>query len=348
MSDLSDYASPVMPLLGSPLPAGGAPARHFGFLTLPGFSMIAFTSAVEALRMANYVARRELYRWTVYSADGEPAAASNGIAARPTHRLDPGAAWPDVLIVCGGVRMREAVDAPTRAVLRRAAAHGVTLGGICTGAYALMAAGLLDGYRCATHWEQLAALHGEFPAVRFANELFVVDRDRLTCTGGAAPLDLMLHLMREQFGAELAAAVSAQFVLQQVRDAHHPQPVPVGSRVGFSRTELVEAVRLMEANVEEPLPLPELARLIGMSERNMQRMFRHYLDIAPTQYYVGTRLKRARSMLRGTDLSIARVTALCGFQSACHFSKAYRTLFGHAPSHERRAAPSPTPIPLAA
>ncbi|MGN4076147.1 helix-turn-helix domain-containing protein, partial [Burkholderia gladioli] len=109
------------------------------------------------------------------------------------------------------------------------------------------------------------------------------------------------------------------------------------ARVGFSRGELVEAVRLMEANIEEPLPLADLARLIALSERQMQRMFKHYLSTSPTHYYLSVRLKHAREILRNSDVSIAQVTSLSGFRSACHFSKAYRAQFGHAPSQERRA-----------
>ncbi|MGS1037427.1 GlxA family transcriptional regulator [Burkholderia glumae] len=321
--------------------------RHFGFLTLPSFSMIAFSSAIEALRMANYADRSKFYRWTVYSIDGSAVPASNGVVARPTQRLDFGAPLPDLMIVCGGTRVREAVDAPLIEALHELARRGVPLGGICTGAYALMAGGLLDGYRGTVHWENLSALHAEFPAVALVDELFVIDRDRVTCTGGTAPLDMMIGLIAAERGQPLATRVSEQFVLARIRGASDPQPIPVDSRVGFSRAELVEAVRLMEANLEEPLPLADLARLIGLSERQMQRMFKHYLSTSPTHYYLAVRLKHARELLRNSDLSIARVTPLAGFRSACHFSKAYRAQFGHAPSQERRA-PKPGRRPPAA
>ena len=240
------------------------------------------------------------------------------------------------MIVCGGVRIRDVVNDVTRAALVALAERGVPLGGICTGAYALMASGLLDDYRCTVHWENLSALHTEFPRVHFADELFVVDRDRLTCTGGTAPLDLMLNLVGARLGQPLAAQVSEQFILERIRGATDPQPIPVDARVGFSRAELVEVVRLMEANIEEPLSLEELARLVRLSQRHLQRMFKIYLNVSPTHYYLSLRLKRARDLLRTTDASIARVTMVCGFHSPCHFSKAYRAQFGHAPSHERR------------
>ncbi|CAD6552881.1 GlxA family transcriptional regulator [Paraburkholderia sabiae] len=310
---------------------------HVGFLTLPSFSMIAFTSAVEVLRMANYVSRAQHYRWSIITHDGVPVRASNGLTVKPTRTLEE-SGMPDVLIVCGGTQIRNAVDTNVKTLLADAASQGVPLGGICTGAYALMAAGLLDGYRCSVHWEDLSSLHREYPHVRFADELFVIDRDRLTCTGGTAPLDLMLDLVGSRFGQNLAAQVSEQFILERIRGASDQQPIPVDARVGFSRAELIEVVRLMEANIEEPLSLDELARLVQLSQRHLQRMFKVYLSVSPTHYYLSLRLRRARDLLRTTDASIARVTAVCGFHSPCHFSKAYRAQFGHAPSVERRHA----------
>ena len=299
--------------------------------------MIAFTSAVEVLRMANYVSRAQHYRWSIITHDGVPVRASNGLTVKPTRTLEE-SGMPDVLIVCGGTQIRDAVDTDVKTLLADAASQGVPLGGICTGAYALMAAGLLDGYRCSVHWEDLSALHTEYPHVRFADELFVIDRDRLTCTGGTAPLDLMLDLVSSRFGQNLAAEVSEQFILERIRSASDQQPIPVDARVGFSRAELIEVVRLMEANIEEPLSLEELARLVQLSQRHLQRMFKVYLSVSPTHYYLSLRLRRARDLLRTTDASIARVTAVCGFHSPCHFSKAYRAQFGHAPSVERRHA----------
>ncbi|WP_180736791.1 GlxA family transcriptional regulator [Paraburkholderia sp. PGU19] len=313
-----------------------ASLAHFGFLVLPNFSMIAFSSAIEVLRMANYVGQANHYRWSIFSLDGAPVHASNGIAVRQTSALDS-EHLPDIMIVCGGIRIRDAVDDNVRNTLAALAERGLMLGGICTGAYALMTSGLLDGYRCAVHWENLSALHAEFPDVDFADELFVVDRDRLTCTGGTAPLDLMLNLVGARFGQKMATQVSEQFILERIRSSTHPQPIPVDSRVGFSRAELIEAVRLMEANVVEPLTLEELSRLVGLSQRHLQRMFKTYLDDSPTHYYLTLRLKRARDLLRTTDTTIAQITSDCGFNSPCHFSKAFRAQFGHAPSYERRS-----------
>ncbi|EEE05558.1 GlxA family transcriptional regulator [Burkholderia multivorans] len=311
--------------------------RHFGFLTLPSYSMIAFSHAVEALRVANYVDRTEHYRWTVFSIDGHPVEASNGIAMRPTHALDVSDSLPDVMIVCGGTRIREMVDARTRHALCALAKRRIVIGALCSGVYALLAAGLLDRYRCAAHWADLYALRAEFPDVEITDELFVTDRDRITCTGGIAPMDMMLTLMSSDFGPHLVVDVSKQLVVNRLRGVNESQPIPVCARLESMRGELVEAVKLMEANVEEPLSFRDIARLVGLSERQLQRVFKEYLSVSPRDYYRGVRLRHARDLLRRGNDYVSDVSARCGFPSACTFSKAYRKEFGHAPIVERRA-----------
>jgi transcriptional regulator GlxA family with amidase domain len=188
-----------------PLPS----LAHFGFLTLPGFSMIAFMSAIEVLRMANDVDRTQHYRWSIVTPDGLPARASNGITLKPACTLEE-AGRPDALIVCGGMQIRSAVDSSVTKLLSDVAQQGVPLGGMCTGAYALMSMGLLDDYRCTVDWEDLAVLRNEFPRVHLADEPFVIDRDRLTCVDGTASLDLMLKLVGSRLGQKVAAQVSRE------------------------------------------------------------------------------------------------------------------------------------------
>lgn len=311
-----------------------APAVHFGFLTLPNFSMIAFASAIEVLRMANYISRQTLYRWSVISVDGSPALASNGLPITPTLTLEQ-AGTPDILFVCGGVKIHEAINDKLNAMLTRLARRNVVLGGICTGSYALVKAGVMNGYQCAIHWENISALREEFPRVLFTEGLFAVDRDRLTCSGGTAPIDLMLNLTANRYGKTLAAEISEQFILERIRDGAYQQHIPIAARLGFSRKELIEVARLMETHIEETLSFEEIARLVSLSQRQLQRMFKYYLDVTPTHYYLQLRLRRARELLLQTTMSIMSVTVACGFQSSCHFSKAYRNQFGRSPSSER-------------
>ena len=308
---------------------------HFGFLALQRFSMIAFTNAVEPLRMANRLAGRELYRWSLYSLDGEPVAASNGLTVTPIRRIDE-SALPDILFVCGGTDVLQAVNEELVRLLRRLAHRRMALGALCTGAYALAKAGLLDGYRCAIHWESLLGLRKNFPRIVVTLNLFVIDRDRYTCTGGVAPLDLMLHLITPRIGRTLAAGISEVLVVERIRNSTDRQHIPLAVRLGGIYPSIVQAAQLMEANIEEPLSLKELAQFSGKSQRQLQRLFRRDLGITPAQYYVTVRLHRARELLQQTAMSIMDITVACGFCSCSHFSRSYRALFGHAPSRERR------------
>ena len=327
--------------------------RHVGFLTLNNFSMIAFTNALEILRMANYLLGEEAYQWSVCTVDGEAVTASNGLAfAKPT-MLDP-AHMPDVLLVCGGVDIQHAVTHDVIKLLTHASKYNMWLGGLCTGSYALAKAGLLDGYKCTIHWENMASLCEQFSAINFMEELFVIDRNRCTCAGGTAPLDLMLAFVAARFGKNpadknpshknLVAEISDQFMMVRARDSKDQQHIPVAARVGYSHKALVEVSALMEANIEEPLSLDELARLADLSQRHLQRMFKHTLNMTPMHYYLNLRLRRARALLLQTEMSVMSVTVACGFQSSCHFSKSYRTLFGYSPSMERNQHKHAPPV----
>jgi len=308
---------------------------HVGFLTLNDFTMIAFSSAVEVLRMANYLIGQPCYSWSVLTIDGKPVASSNGFAPLQTTTYAESPRF-DMVFVCGGTDVINYVDDKVIGLLRRMARDGVTLGGLCTGTYALVKSGLLDGYRCTIHWENMASLREMHQRVEFHDELFVIDRDRITCTGGIAPIDMMLALVRKRFGRALVAEISEQFILDRVRDSSDRQHIPLAARLGHNHRALVEIAALMEANFEEPLSAVELAKLAGLSLRQVQRMFQDSLDTTPSKYYLGLRLRRARELLLQSQMSITQIAVSCGFQSTCHFSKSYRALYGRTPRSERQ------------
>ncbi len=315
-------------------PADPLPKQRFVFLTLPNYTMIALASAVDALRMANRVSKREVYEWSLATLDGKPAMASNGLCMSPTVAMeDIGLA--NIVFVVGGVQVERAVTPALLGALRRLAQRHVALGALCTGGYALAKAGLLDKYKAVIHWENMSALREEFPRVIFSEQLFVIDRDRYTCTGGVAPLDLMLHIIKEHQGRDIAPLISEQFILERIRNDQDRQHIPLQARVGLFHENLIEAAALMEANIEEPLSLDEIAVLVGVSRRQVERLFKRYVGQVPTRYYLDMRLRRARELLLQTAMSIMEIAVACGFQSPPHFSKCYRTLFGHTPSAER-------------
>jgi transcriptional regulator GlxA family with amidase domain len=315
--------------------ASGGDPETIGVLLVPRFSMMAFASAIEPLRCVNRMSGRELYRWRLYTGDGGPVAASNGIAIMP-HAAVSEAESIELLLVCAGMDVHLYRDREVFSWLRRLARRGARLGALCTGSHILARCGLLDGHRCTIHWENIPGFVEEFPDIEVTTELFEFDRKRLTCSGGTAPLDMMLHLITRDHGHELAAAVSDQFIHDRIRGPNDHQRMALQSRLGVPDSKLISVISQMEANIEEPLPRGALAASVGLSTRQLERLFRKHLDSTPRHYYLGLRLGRARQLLNQTGMSVLAVALACGFVSASHFSKCYRELYGKTPREDRR------------
>ncbi len=315
-------------------------ATRIGFLLLDNFSMIAFSSAIEPLRMANQLSGEALYSWATVTETGDAVTCSNGLAFQPDYAvatLERHDAF-DAVIVCGGIHIHRLTCDSSIQWLKNLAKAQTVLGAVCTGSQVLARAGLLDGYRFTIHWENIASAREEFPHLVVSPELFEIDRDRYTCAGGTAPIDMMLHEIRERHGVELATSISEQFMCERIRDKHDRQRVPLTQRIGTSQPKLAEAVSLMEANIEEPMTLDELSHHVGLSRRQLERLFQRYLHCVPTRYYLELRLERARQLLLQTSKPIVDIALACGFVSAPHFSKCYRDTFSVPPRDERRRA----------
>ena len=209
------------------------------------------------------------------------------------------------------------------------------MGAVCTGSYLLARAGLLEGYRCTIHWENLASFREEFPNLLISDDLFQSDRDRITSAGGQAPMDMMLKLIQDRHGYKLATSISEQFMCERLRSSKDRQNIPLHLTLGSNQPKLTEAAILMEANIEEPIDLEELSSYVGISRRQLERLFQKHLQCVPTRYYLNLRLNRARLLLLQTNKSILDIALACGFVSAPHFSKCYRDLFGIPPRDER-------------
>jgi AraC family transcriptional regulator, glycine betaine-responsive activator len=313
--------------------------QEIAFLLVPNFSMIAFTSAIEPLRLANRVAGKTLYRWHLYSSDGKPVAASNGIPLNPEGNAEQAIGQPTV-VLCSGIDAHLNSDRSLFATLRRMDRQGTDIGALCTGSHILARAGLLDGYRCTIHWENIASFSEDFPQIDVTSELFEVDRNRFTCSGGTAALDMMLNMIAQQHGQEIAAQVSDQFIHERIRDRHDHQRMALPARLGVRHPKLLSVIQVMEEHLEEPLERHDLAKRAGLSNRQLERLFRKYLNRSPARYYVELRLNRARLLLLQTNMSVIDVALACGFVSASHFSKCYRDFFGRTPRRER-SGPAP-------
>lgn len=307
---------------------------RFGFFLLPDFSMLAFTSALEPLRAANRMAGRELYSWHVISVDGLPARASSGVRVIADSGIEA-TEQLDNLAVVGGLNSHSYDEQRVVARLRRLARRGARIGALSTGSFVLAKAGLLDGYRCTIHWEALPAFNEAFPHLQCSAELFEIDRSRFTCSGGTAALDMMLSLIAVEHGRDLAVQVAEQFIHERIREQHDSQRMTLRSRLGISHPKLLHVIELMESNLEEPLSRAELARLTGLSTRQLERLFQKYLGRTPTRYYLELRLYRARMLLTQTAMSVLDIALACGFVSASHFSKCYREFFLKSPRDER-------------
>ncbi len=332
---------------------GGAPRelpQRIGLFLIPDFSMIAFTAAVETMRLANRTSGRPLYRWHLFSVAGAPVRASNGLELHPEGGLEA-AGHLDTVAVCSGTDVQRFNDKTALSWLRRMARKGADIGALCTGSHVLARAGLLDGYRCTIHWENLAGFVEDFPNIEVTSELFEIDRNRFTCSGGTAAIDLMLNVIARQHGYELAAGVADQFMHERIRDQHDHQRMSLPARLGVRHPKLLMVIELMEKNLEEPLSRTQLAARAGLATRQLERLFRKYLNRSPARYYLQLRLDKARLLLLQTNMSIIDVALACGFVSASHFSKCYRDFFGHTPRKERGLPAHLEPVaaaPLAA
>ncbi|RCV88413.1 GlxA family transcriptional regulator [Billgrantia montanilacus] len=306
-----------------------------GFLLLPRFSMMAFFSAVEPLRIANRIAAQPLFDWTLLSEDGQPVTASNGMtlladcAIADVHQLPS-------LAVCSGFGPEQTLSRPLMAWLHRLNQANCVLGGLDTGGFLLAEAGLLEGERVTLHWESLPAFQERFPSIETSDELFELGERRFSCAGGAAAMDMALEVIARRHGSGLAIDVSEQLIHERIRTRSDQQRMSLARRLGIHNRRLVEAISLMERHQELSLPLSEVAHRSGLSLRQLQRLFEQNLGTSPREWYRHLRLERAWHLLIESDMEVMSVGLACGFASGSSFSRAFRTRYGLSPREVRR------------
>lgn len=312
---------------------GDGPFR-VGFLLLDGFALLAYAAAIEPLRAANRLAGRPLYTWRTLTPAGSPVTASNGLAVLPDAAV--GTLELDLLLVCASDGAETFRDRTTLAWLRRLARAGTRLGGISGGVFVLARAGLLAGRRCTTHWVYEAAFAEHFPELQLTGRRFEIDRDRLTCAGGIAALDMLHAVIEAQHGPAFAAGVTDWYVHTQVKDGDGTQRPSLGRRLAVRHEGLARALDRLERTATEPLDRAGLARAAGVSPRQLDRLFRAQLGRTVRDHQRELRLERARQLLQRTAIPVLEVALACGFASASELARAYRRRFGHAPRDERR------------
>lgn len=319
-------------------------ARQLAFVLIPRFNMTALVATIEPLRIANYMSGRPLYEWRFLSTAGETVTASNGMALA-TQPLPRGGGL-DMAIICGSWNAQHHDDPALAAWLRRQDRSGTALGAMDLGTWILARAGLLDGHRAAIHWYCLQPFVEAFPGVAAKEQLFVAERNRLTIAGGIAGLDAMIADIRERHGDQLALEVADQVMHHPVREATAAQRTALGGRREVAHPVLRRAVRLMEENLEEPLPIPRIAQQLGVSQRKLERLFRAHTGTSAVGHYRMLRLELARVMLTHTARPVRDVALACGFSSLSHFAKSFAAQFGTRPRDYREAWPEGASVPI--
>jgi len=308
--------------------------QRFVFVLLDDFSLLSFSGALEVLRIANRMSGARLYEWKLAGESGTAVRCSAGTE----FRLDMGLeelSRDDTVIICGGLGVAQASTRKLLNWLRREARRGVGIAGLCTAAHTMAAAGLLDGKRATIHWENADSFAEAFEDVRLVRSVFVADGNRMTTAGGTSSIDLMLKLVADRHGTDLSNAVADQLIYTSIRTDQDTQRLSVPTRIGVRHPKLSLVVQMMEAHIEDPLSPADLAEEVGMSTRQLERLFRRYLNRSPKRYYMDLRLSKARNLLMQTEMSVINVALACGFTSPSHFSKCYRAQYETTPYRER-------------
>lgn len=334
------------------MPQPSAPAikpltpLRVGFLLLPQFSLLSLAGGLDVLAESSRLLGQPVFHSTILSVDGQPVASSGPVAIAADHAIDAAPELDCLFVLCDAPLPQHGHDAAVAWLQRFSPAQAAAplfparsrlrhIGGIGTGAYLLARAGLLRGYRATIHWPYASLFGEDYPDTVVSSNLFEIDRQRLTCAGGGASVDMMINWVGSLHGEDLVGELLDHFGLERLRTPADHQRVPLSARIGGGQPKLTEAVSLMEANYEEPLPTEEIARLVGVSRRQLERLFKQYLNSLPSRYYLELRLNRARHLLQQTSQSILQIGLSCGFSSGPHFSSAYRHHFGITPREQR-------------
>ena len=308
--------------------------RWFGFLLLPEFTLLAFSAALDPLRIANQLAQKPLYGWLVLSEDGAAVSSSSGIDIGVHAALDD--LKSDIyLFVCSGNNGTKVASDTVLGHLRRHVRFGGQIGGICTGAATLARAGVLENKQFTLHWENQPGFIEAFPDLAPTPRRFERDGKLLTCGGGAAATGMMISVITQDYGEDFAIAVSDMCLNGSDITTRSEQRSSIAKAISSRNPRVLAVLRAMYENIETPLTLDELAENAGISRRQIERQFKQLLDEAPAQTYRNIRLDRARTLLMETDLSVMEVAMAAGFNSNGVFSRHYKERYGETPYGDR-------------
>ncbi len=309
---------------------------EIAILVIPKYSQLTLAALVEPLRMANTVSDQQLYNWTFCSDGHQKVTSSSGFDLAIGFDISEMPKF-DALFVVASYETMHSASKNVFAFLRKAARHDAIIGGLDAAPYLLAEAGLLDGYRATTHWDDLEDFRYRYPNVDVVPERYVIDRKRITTSGSLPSFDFMLDFIRRHNGLMLAMNVSGNFLYDQARPASEPQYMVAAASVDGLHPKIKKVIKLMEQNLQAPLTMAELAAAVGLSERSLLRRFRNSLDTTPYEYYRSLKLDMGRRLLGNSDLNITEIALACGFDSRGSFTRAFKKTFGMPPSRHRHS-----------
>ncbi|RQR55230.1 GlxA family transcriptional regulator [Burkholderia sp. Bp9125] len=342
-------------MTGSPLGArDGAPPLRFGIVLLPNFTLTAFSGFVDLLRLASDEGDRSRpvrCSWTIVAESLVPVRASCGIQVAPWTTYDEAGPFDYVVVVGGLLHSGPSASDATLRFIRAAASNGATLVGICTGVFALTRADVMDGYRMCVSWFHYWDFVERFPGVDarnlVADRLFVIDRRRITCSGGRASIDVAAAILLRHVEATIVQKALRILLVDDADKGNAPQPHPPGLEPA-THPKVRRAILLMEQHIGQPLALAELARRLDMSVRQLERLFAAETGKSPNAYARQIRIRMASWLLTSSDRTVANIATSCGFSDASHLGREFRKAFGESPNAYRVARPQSRPAALGA
>ncbi|MCP5087180.1 MAG: GlxA family transcriptional regulator [Rhodobacteraceae bacterium] len=307
---------------------------HIAVLLLPDSNALSLAATIDPLRAANRLAGKELFTWQVFGIEGTKSTLTSGLSFE-TAPLQP-ETTADMLAVIAGFHIKAQSTPALRRLLRQLSGHIPTIAGIDGGGEILARAGLLTGHSATTHWEDIEDLALQFPDINVVRDRFVIS-GKFATTGGASPcIDLMLHLISTRHSRALAESVARAFIYDPVHTGSDPQSLVSVSRFERRAPKVAEAIRLMEAGIEDPPTVAKIARATGLSLRHLEVLFAREFGIGPGRYFRQLRLQEARRMVLDTSHPLQDIAVRCGFNSQAAFTRAFSEFFGQAPSAIRR------------
>ena len=349
-----------------------ATQRHFTFVLIPRFSLLALSGAIDALRAANTDLASHCYSWELVGAEDGSVESSSGIALAVKPLSDPdrapapdpsrgghvdGALYSpdnsatdshhpsnrerqpgDAIVVCGGDGSH--LYSPPALInwLKAQSRHDILMGSISDGAYVAAQAGLFAGHRSTIHWKCLEGYRDRFPNLVIKTSILEIDRRRFSCAGGTASLDLMLHFIREDHGVDAVIKITDNYFHDTVREVAQSQNLALSYRYASKSRILADAIAVMSENLDNTLTLQEVSRRVNTSHRNLDRLFLQHVNEPPAQFYRHLRLTHATSLLRQTGLPISDIALACGFASASHMGRHFIKRYGVSPGKFRKNA----------